>query len=594
MKSQSPPRTLLKPRIVLLVSGLLALTVMSASALQNGQKFDNQMMEIMARMDRAMKQAPMIGDPDHDFVTMMIPHHQGAIDMAKVELLYGKNQVLKRLAQEIIVTQEQEIVVMKQQLAAMTTSHPTEGELRTSSPVPAETGTLTISNRDRVYTADQTSNTVSVIDPSTNKLLGLIRLGDPVPEALSPLYKGALLVHGLGFSPDHRTLAVVSIGSNSVTLIDTATNHVEGTIYVGRAPHEAFFTPDGKQLWVAVRGEDYVAVIDPRKKQVVRQIKTANGPGMVMFRPDGRYAFVPSSFTPELDVIDTHTYKVVARVPQVSPFCPNLAVSPDGEQVWFTLKDTGKTQVISAKPPFHTLATLDTGPITNHVNIVDNAKGHFAYVTVGGLNEVKVYTRSIPPQLVATIPTGDLPHGIWPSGDGSRVYVGLENGDAVQAIDTITNKVIATIHVGQLPQALVYVPDAVPNGSGTENLVPLQVATEAVHLQLVSANSAMPSAQASVVVNNLGLVDNLQIAATGLRPGEMYQLCLVPSTTPPYNHLTPIVTFKANPAGAAIAQAIGPIRKVLTYPSNEELPRQYLIVVLANDETPVLVEREGH
>ncbi len=143
-------------------------------------------------------------------------------------------------------------------------------------------------------------------------------------------------------------------------------------------------------------------------------------------------------------------------------------------------------------------------------------------------------------------------------------------------------------------QALVYVPDAVPNGSGTENLVPLQVATEAVHLQLVSANSAMPSAQASVVVNNLGLVDNLQIAATGLRPGEMYQLCLVPSTTPPYNHLTPIVTFKANPAGAAIAQAIGPIRKVLTYPSNEELPRQYLIVVLANDETPVLVEREGH
>src|ERR1700754_2591521 len=76
------------------------------------------------------------------------------------------------------------------------------------------------SNGDRVYTGDQTSNTVSVIDPATQKLLGVIRLGDPVPGALSPLYKGALLVHGLGFSPDHRTLAVISIGSNSVTLID--------------------------------------------------------------------------------------------------------------------------------------------------------------------------------------------------------------------------------------------------------------------------------------------------------------------------------------------------------------------------------------
>jgi hypothetical protein len=61
-----------------------------------------------------------------------------------------------------------------------------------------------------------------VIDPSTNKLLGVIRLGDPVPGALSALYKGQLLVHGLGYSPDSKTLAVVSIASNSVTLIDTA------------------------------------------------------------------------------------------------------------------------------------------------------------------------------------------------------------------------------------------------------------------------------------------------------------------------------------------------------------------------------------
>src|SRR6201984_1836773 len=101
---------------------------------------------------------------------------------------------------------------------------------------------IPVSSSDRVYTADQTSNTVSVVDPSSNRLLGVIKLGDPVPGALSPLYKGQLLVHGLGYSPDSKTLAVVSIASNSVTLIDTATNKVNGTIYVGRSPHEAFFT----------------------------------------------------------------------------------------------------------------------------------------------------------------------------------------------------------------------------------------------------------------------------------------------------------------------------------------------------------------
>ena len=63
---------------------------------------------------------------------------------------------------------------------------------------------IPVSNRDRVYTADQTSNTVSVIDPAENKLLGAIRLGDPIPGSLSPLYKGQLLVHGLVIRPIPR------------------------------------------------------------------------------------------------------------------------------------------------------------------------------------------------------------------------------------------------------------------------------------------------------------------------------------------------------------------------------------------------------
>src|SRR5229473_4144284 len=121
-----------------------------------------------------------------------------------------------------------------------------------------------ISHRDRVYAAEQFSNTVSVTDPADNRLLGVIRLGDPQPGNLSPLYKGQVLVHGMGFSLDHKTLAVVSIGSNSVTFIDTATNAVKNTTYVGRSPHEAFFTPDGREVWVTVRGENYVSVLDAK------------------------------------------------------------------------------------------------------------------------------------------------------------------------------------------------------------------------------------------------------------------------------------------------------------------------------------------
>lgn len=115
-------------------------------------------------------------------------------------------------------------------------------------PDAAEKPDVAISHRDRFYTSDQFSNTVSVIDPIDNKLLGVLKLGDPTPANLSPLYRGQLLVHGMGFSPDHRTLAVISVGSNSVSFVDTATNVVKHVAYVGRSPHEAFFTPSGSEV----------------------------------------------------------------------------------------------------------------------------------------------------------------------------------------------------------------------------------------------------------------------------------------------------------------------------------------------------------
>ena len=66
----------------------------------------------MAKMMAAMDVKPT-GDVDADFVATMVPHHQGAIDMAQAELRYGRNEQLRRLAQEIIVTQQEEIAAMR-------------------------------------------------------------------------------------------------------------------------------------------------------------------------------------------------------------------------------------------------------------------------------------------------------------------------------------------------------------------------------------------------------------------------------------------------------------------------------------------------
>jgi len=394
-----------------------------------------------------------------------------------------------------------------------------------------------------------------------------------------------------------------------VIFIDTATNSVKQVTYVGRSPHEAFFTMDGKEVWVVVRGENYVSVLDGTTYEEKTRIIVPNGPGMTIFSPDGKYGYVCSSFTPETEVITVADHRIVGKVPQASPFCPNIAATPDSKQVWFTLKDTGKTQVFDGQAPFALLKTLETGPITNHVNIVRNANGMFAYVTIGGLNEIKVFRTDNFAQ-VATIPTGKLPHGIWPSGDGTRVYVGLENEDKLAAIDTLKNVVIATSPIGQTPQALVYVPDAVPamssapnaamtrmpvapEGLGTNNLQPLGIAGQSAELALAPPDAKKEAnAPTSVSLSDQGLVQVLEAAVTGLEPGKPYVLALAsePSGT---GTIEPLQGFMTNPAGAAVVNTIGPIRQLVRGESNS--PRRYLVILPGSADShgvPVQVQKD--
>lgn len=476
---------------------------------------------------------------DEAFVAAMIPHHQGAIDMARLYLLHGRDSALRALALGVVAEQQAEVALMRARLARR----------------PAG---------DRVYTADQVSNTVSVIDPAGDTLVGQLRLGNARPAVLSPLYSGQLNVHGLGASPDARTLVVVSTGSNGVTFVETASHRVLGTTYVGRSPHEPTFTPDGREVWVTVRGEDHVAVLDPRTRRVTRRIATAPGPGMVAFRPDGRVAFVAHSFTAELHVVDVATGRRLRTVPVTSPFSPNLAVTPDGSQVWLTHKDAGKVTVVDART-FAVVDVIDTGPVTNHVTF---ALGR-AWVTVGGEDAVEAYT--LDRRLVARVPVGPVPHGIWPSADGTKLYVGLQQGDAVAVLDARAARVTGRIAVGQSPQAVVYVAGAAGGGtvSGpTSALEPLGRLREPVTVRLLPAAGAPAarSASATVTLRALGPVDGIDLAAAGLAPGVEHALVVAAcdaghagDTAADADGAT-LATFHTDARGAAMLEAIGPER----------------------------------
>jgi uncharacterized protein (DUF305 family) len=98
-------------RTFLMILVLLSTSGAAAAGLADAP-FVDRVKDAMSVMMAGMASAPT-GDADNDFVAWMVPHHQGAIDMARAELLYGRNVKLRRIAQEIIVTQQQEITAMR-------------------------------------------------------------------------------------------------------------------------------------------------------------------------------------------------------------------------------------------------------------------------------------------------------------------------------------------------------------------------------------------------------------------------------------------------------------------------------------------------
>ena len=426
----------------------------------------------------------------------------------------------------------------------------------TSSPIqaPALAGAQPISSQDWIYTADQTSNTVTVIDPANRRVLGTLALGEQrLGGVLGPQYLRDVDVHGLGFSRDGRYLDVVSVTTNSVTVIRTQDNAVISRTTVGRAAHEGFFAPNGKTVWVADRALSRLDIVDALHGGVVGQVATAPGPSKVLFSPDGRLAYVNHLRSANIDVISVASRKVIRRIERLADvFSSDMALSPDGKQLWAAHKRVGKVSVVNLV--HGTVSVLATGADTNHPAFVTGVHTSDVWLTVGGENVTKVY-RTRPGagiRLVNTIKsTGFEPHGIWPSPDNSTVYVVNEKSDSVDIMSTRTGTVTDTLHVGQEGQALVYVAGAVRSGSGTQHLG-RQGLDQRVENANVSVEQSAGSAQ--ITVREVKGTDMFQLSGQGLRPDAVYTAYGRRTGT-----LVPILSFRTDSKGG-IPQALAFLR----------------------------------
>jgi YVTN family beta-propeller protein len=316
---------------------------------------------------------------------------------------------------------------------------------------------------------------------------------------------------------------VIDVTTNAVHVIDTSSNKVLHTIYLGRAPHEGFFSRDGNYLWVAERGLDTVAIIDWRKNQVVDRITSEDGPSKVVFSPDGKLAYVNHLRADALDVIDVPGRKIIQRVaiPGNAGGSSDEGISQDGKEVWLGMPTNGKTTTVYNTNTHRVVAVLNTGPRTNHPNFVTVAGVNYAYQTVGDLNQTLVYRRSTsggPPTLVKRINDhGAGPHGIWPSADNTRIYVALQYSDALDVIDTKTMTVIKTLRIGQSPMALVYVARSSAGSTANLGRQGLGMRNEVLPVK-VQGVTGMGTAQ----VRALPGLDEIIIDVRGLPPNRAF------------------------------------------------------------------------
>ena len=156
------------------------------------------------------------------------------------------------------------------------------------------------------------------------------------------------------------------------------------------------------------------------------------------------------------------------------------------------------------------------------------------------------------------------------------------------AIDTSTNKLIATSPVGQAPQAIAYVPNAVPDGDGTQGLQPLDLAGKATHLVLVplaggKTKETAEDAPTSVALFDQGLTQVFQASATGLQP-KMPHVLALSSEPDGKGQLEVIAAFMTNPAGSAIVNTAGPIRQIVQ--GEQQIPRRYLVIAEGHPDKP--------
>ena len=296
-----------------------------------------------------------------------------------------------------------------------------------------------------LYITNTKSESVSIIDTDTLEVVGTIPLGKGKPNRIV-------------FHPDGRTAWVVYDKTHDLGVIDAETRKLVRRVKVGGNPYNVNFTPDGRQLlvldWSSDTSNDEVIFYDLKAEKIAGRIEVSTWPAHSVFSRDARLVYVSGETAGDVTVIDAATLQMVNRIVHGGGDAMGLALTADGKTLYAAagenkaiLKiDTASHKVVGEIPlpgiVHEATLTLD---------------GQFIYATLRKVNKL-VVIRTADGKVVATIPQKGYPDLVTMEPGGRYALVTNRYADLVSVIDVKSHAQVKTIAVGRAPHGMALRP----------------------------------------------------------------------------------------------------------------------------------------
>ena len=296
---------------------------------------------------------------------------------------------------------------------------------------------------ERVYVPNTESDSVSVIDPKTYKVIATLTVGNQ-PQHVVPSW-------------DLKTLWVLNDMSNSVTAIDPVTGKL-GKTYPVDDPYNMYYTPDGKYAIVVAEAMQRLMFRDPQTMKLVNSLKVpCKGVDHMDFSADGRYFIATCEFEGKLIKVDVESQKVVGSVDIHRDAMPqDVKLSPDGKVFYVAdMMSNGVFTVDGEK--FKLTGFIPTGKGTHGLYVSRDSR--VLYISNRGEGSVSVLDLATSKVIQKwQVPNGGSPDMGGVSADGKVLWLSGRYNAEVYAFDTTDGHLIARIPVGKGPHGLSIYP----------------------------------------------------------------------------------------------------------------------------------------